>query len=103
MASTPVLVAPPGFASTVYPTVPLPVPGVPKEIVIHETPLVAVLAQVDVLAVIVIRPFPPTALNVALAGTTEKEHCAAIGVANARLEQTKNSRRSLTPDVGMVL
>lgn len=55
---------------------PFPVPGVPNEIVIHGTLLLAVREQAAELAVTVISPFPPEELNEALFGTSENEHCA---------------------------
>ena len=77
------------FACTVYPTVPLPVPGLPNETVIQFALLVAVRAQVPapLTSVMVMMSFPPAAVNVALAGLRLNTH----GCANA--EAPANPRR----------
>lgn len=84
------------FALTVYPTVPAPVPGEPKETVIQGTLLVAVREHAGELAAMVIRPFPPPELKEALDGEMEKEHWAARGRTNAHNAAARTARRTTT-------
>ena len=81
------------FATTVYPTLPSPVPGDPNDTVIHGALLVAVRAQLLALAAIVTSPFPPAAAKLAVFGVSENEHCAASGDAASNALNARMARR----------
>ena len=66
----PVLVAPPVFCATEYPTLPLPVPLLPDVIVIHESVVTAVQEQ-PVMEVSAMVPVPPVEVNELLVGAME--------------------------------
>lgn len=66
--------APPAFAATVNDTVPLPVPVLPPDIVIHGTLAAAVHAHVAADAVTAIDPDPPVSETVWLSGPIENVH-----------------------------
>ena len=66
-------------AATVKLTVPFPDP-LAGERVIHVAPLVAVHAQIESLAVMLIVPGPPKRLNEPLVGESENEHAMPVCV-----------------------
>ena len=81
MVSEPVRVAGVLFWVTVKPTVPLPVPVCPKEMVIQLVLLREVHAQLDALAVTVMVESLLLVPKVALVGESWKVHCARTGIA----------------------
>ena len=69
------------LAAAVNPTLPLPLPVAPVEIVTHDAPLVAVQAH-PAAAVTVTVPVPPAAGSDWLAGEIAYEHAAACVTVN---------------------
>ena len=72
------------FCETVYPTVPLPVPGDPKEMVIQLVLLEAVRAQSLALAVMLMTPSLLVYPKLALVGDSINEQAAKDGNTAAR-------------------